>query len=266
MSSVIIHVGPIIIYSLWLFAGLALLVGVFVFTSLAKIKKLQMNFVYNHSLEIFIAGLIMGRLFFVIKNYQIYFHQFSLNSLKSILFIWDKGLSFLGAIIGITLVIAFFAKREDEPLRKWIDILAISVFAGLFISHIGAFLDGVGHGTPTSLPWGMIIESPTVKYAVPIHPTQIYTALYSSMIAGGLTYVFLRKRLESGLVAAYGVLTYAFFTFITGFIRGDDVMTFMWIREEQIASVIAMFIAGGYIYSRYNKNIRKQFTDTNSHE
>jgi len=268
MYPVIIQIGPIIIYSLWLFAGIALLIGVFVFTSLAKIKRLQMNFVYNHSLEIFIAGLLIGRLFFVIKNYQIYFYQFSLSSLQSIFFIWDKGLSFLGAIIGITLAMVFFAKREDEPFKKWLDILTISAITGLFISHIGAFLDGVGHGTPTSLPWGMIIESPTIKYAVPIHPTQIYTALYSIIIAMSLAYVFLRKYIESGLVTAYGILTYAFFTFITGFVRGDDVITIIGIREEQIVSVIAMLIAGGYIYSRYyNKEAIKNLTDKKiSHE
>ncbi|MBU1445875.1 prolipoprotein diacylglyceryl transferase [Patescibacteria group bacterium] len=263
MYPVIIQIGPLIVYSLWLFAGLALLAGVFVFTSFAKIKKLQMNFVYNHSLEIFIAGLVMARLFFVIKNYQIYFYQFSVSSFKSIFFIWDKGLSFLGAVIGITLAIVFFAKREDEPLRKWLDILTISVLAGLFISHIGAFLDGVGHGTPTSLPWGITIESPTIKYAVPIHPTQIYTALYSIIIAGILTYTFLRKKLESGLITAYGILTYAFFTFVTGFMRGDDVLTLIWLREEQIVSIIAMFIAGGYIYSRYNNNISRKISDNN---
>ena len=118
MFPIIIQIGPIIIYSLWLFTGLAFILSVFIFTSLAKMKRLQLNFVYNNSINIFLAGLIFARLFFLIENYQIYFQNLSFNTFLNIFYIWDKGLSFVGGLSGIIIALVYYSYKEKEQTKK----------------------------------------------------------------------------------------------------------------------------------------------------
>jgi phosphatidylglycerol:prolipoprotein diacylglycerol transferase len=265
MYPVIIQIGPIIVYSLWLFAGIALLCSVFVFEYLARSKRLQMNFIYHYSFPIFIWGLIGARLLFVLKYYYIYFPDFSFSSFFSILYIWDKGLSLLGALIGVTLALIYFSIKEKEQTKRWIDILTISIIAGLGIGHFGTFLDGSAYGRETNLPWGIIFESPSIKYAVPIHPVQLYAMLYSFIIAIVLFIFYRKNKFKAGIITFIGILSYLTVMFLEGFIRGDDVLIFLALREEQWFALIAILITGTYLILRYNKNRKKQSSHNIKH-
>jgi len=265
MFPVIIQVGPVIIYSLWLFAGIAFVFAVFVFTSLAKMKRLQINFIYNNSLNIFVFGFIIARLVFVLENFQVYFPDLSINSFLNVLYIWDKGLSFLGGLIGIVLSLIYYSRKEKEQTNKWLDILTISTIAGLIIGHIGRFLDGSSYGRETSLPWGVLFESPSIKYAVPIHPTQLYAALYSLIIASILFFFYSKTSFKPGKVVFIGLMSYFAMVFLEGFVRGDDVIIILGLRIEQLFSLLILLIASGTIII-YRYNIKRKSLDPNTNK
>jgi len=261
MFPVIFELGPIIIFSLWLFVGLAFLLGVFIFTKLARMKRLNINFIYKYSFPIFIFGLIGSRIVYVLENLQFYFYEINFYSFLRILFIWeDKGLSLIGAILGITLSLLYFSYKEKEQTLKWMDILTLSTISGLAIGHLGAFLDGINYGRETSLPWGIIFDNPSVKYAVPIHPTQLYAFLYSTIIVVVLFIVYKKKILKPGMTILVGLLSYAFMMLLEGFIRGDDVIMFLFLRIEQWLAILIIIITGGFLIYRYNKNRKKNIT------
>ncbi|MBN1494552.1 prolipoprotein diacylglyceryl transferase [Candidatus Peregrinibacteria bacterium] len=257
MFPIIIQIGPIIIYSLWLCTGLAFILGVFIFTSLAKMKRLQLNFIYNNSIKIFAAAIIFARLFFVVENYQIYFQELNLDAILNVFYIWDKGLSFLGGLCGIIITLAYFSYKEKEQTKKWLDILTISTIGGLVLGHIGRFFDGSSYGNTTDLPWGILFESPSIKYAVPIHPAQLYAALYSLIIGGVLFLFFLKTKFKAGIVTVIGTVSYFTMVFLEGFIRGDDTVIIMSLRLEQVfALIVIMIVTGSYLIIHYN-NKRK---------
>jgi phosphatidylglycerol---prolipoprotein diacylglyceryl transferase len=263
MFPVIFQIGPIIVYSLWLFTGIAFVFGVFVFSSLAKMKRLQMNFIYNKSINIFLFGLIFARIFFVVENYTIYFSDLSLNSILSVFYIWDKGLSFVGGILGVALSLIYYTWKEKDQTKKWLDILTISTISGLIIGHIGRFLDGSSYGRETDLPWGILFESPSIKYAVPIHPTQLYAALYSLIIAGILFIFFSKTKFKAGFIALIGLVSYLVMVFLEGFLRGDDTIMFLNLRIEQLFALITILIVSGTcLFYRYNRK-RKEITPHN---
>ena len=265
MFPVLVQIGPIIIYSLWLFIGIAFIFSVFVFTSLAKTKRLQLNFIYSNSVNIFIFGLIFARLFFVTENYQLYFPDLSLNSFLGTFYIWDKGLSFVGGLIGITASLAYYSWKEKEQTKKWLDILTISTISGLVIGHIGRFLDGSSYGRETNLPWGILFESPSIKYAVPIHPTQLYAALYSIIIAVLLLILFTKSTFKAGTIAFIGFVSYLTMVFLEGFVRGDDTIIYLNLRIEQWFSIITLLIAAGtYVIYRYNSKRKNLNTEKNT--
>lgn len=254
MYPVIIQLGPVIIYTLWLFVGLAFLAGVFIFTHLARKKRLNMAFIYNHSFSIFLFTLLGARLLFVLTNFQLYFPDFGAQSFISVLYIWDKGLSLFGAIIGLLLSIIYFSYKNNEQTIKWLDVLAISLICAIGVGHIGTFLDGSFYGRETNLPWGMIFESPSIKYAVPIHPVQLYAALIS-IIIGSLLYFFYRKNIyKKGVIALAGIISYSLMLFLLGFLRGDDVFILLSIRSEQWLALLILLLTGTYLIYRYNKD------------
>lgn len=253
MFPVLIQIGPIIVYSVWLFAGIGFLLGVFIFTYLAHKKRLNINFIYNHSFGLFISALIGARVVFVIKNFSYYFPEFNTQTFMHSLFIWDKGLSLIGGLLGIVGALLYYANKEKEQTKKWLDILTISALFALAVGHIGTFLDGSAYGNITSLPWGMIFDNPSIKYAVPIHPTQLYSFLFTSILAILLLFYYRKKRPKAGKTIYIGLGIYAVFLFLQGFIRGDDVLIVAGLREEQWLSIIILVILiGVYFLKRYN--------------
>ncbi|MBA4336668.1 hypothetical protein C0416_02735 [bacterium] len=261
MFPVLFQIGPIIVYSLWLLTGVGFLLGVFIFSLLAQQKRLNMNFIYDHSLAFFVCGLIGARLFFILRNLQYYLPDFSINSFLSMLSIWDKGLSLLGGIIGIIIALFYYSRKEQEQTKKWLDILTISVIFALSIGHIGTFLDGSAYGNVTSLPWGIVFDNPSIKYAVPIHPTQIYAFLYSIIVAISLFMYYRKQKPVAGKTAFMGTLIYLMLMFIEGFLRGDDVFIYAGLREEQWLALFVFTIAGGYLARMYNRKRDKQESD-----
>ncbi|MCD6109588.1 prolipoprotein diacylglyceryl transferase [bacterium] len=258
MFPVLIQIGPIVVYSLWLFAGIGFLFGVFVFSFIAQQKRLNISFIYDHSISLFIFGMISSRLFFVLENFQYYFQDYSIQSFTKIFFVWDKGLSLLGCLVGIILALFYYSKKEHEQTKKWLDILTISTISALAIGHIGTFLDGSSYGNVTSLPWGMIFDNPSIKYAVPIHPTQLYAFLYSTILAISLFIYYRRKKPIAGKITIIGLVSYFSFIFLEGFLRGDDVFMYAGLREEQWFSLLIFIIIGGYLLRRYNRKRKSQ--------
>lgn len=221
-----------------------------------------MNFIYHHSLSIFIWGLVGSRLLYVLLNFQLYFPDFTLSSILRVLYIWnDKGLSLIGALLGIGLSLIYFSMKEKEQTNRWLDILTISVITGLGIGHIGTFLDGSAYGKETSLPWGMVFDSPSIKYTVPIHPAQLYATLYSFIIVIVLYVLYRKGKFKAGILAISGLIAYMIMTFLSGFLRGDDVLTFLGLREEQIFALAVLILTGTYIFLRYNKKRTKKSTN-----
>lgn len=253
MFPVILELGPVIIYSLWLLVGIAFIAGVSIFSYLAKSKRLNLNFIYKYTFQIFIFGLISARLFFVIRHHSIYLPDFSLNTIINLISIWDKGLSLIGALIGIIASIIIYSIKEKEQTLKWLDTLTISSIAGLAIGHLGAFFDGINYGNPTNLPWGITFDNPSIKYAVDIHPTQIYAFIYSAIIAGILFFLYTKRKLKAGKIMLIGLISYFVLGFLEGFVRGDDVYIIFGIREEQWFALLILIITGGFIIYRYNK-------------
>lgn len=196
----------------------------------------------NYSLSIFLGGLIMSRIFFVVRNYELYFNDFTLSTFLGMFYIWDKGLSPWGGVIGILLSLIYFARKEGESIKKWLDVVSVSIIGAITFSNIGAFLDGRNYGNETELPWGILVESSI--YAVPIHPVQIYAALYSGILTVTLYQLFNNKiSKEPGNISLLALGGYSFFTILEEFLRGDESHLIFEFREVQIYALLGLLTA-----------------------
>lgn len=230
MYPILFEIGPFVIHSLWLFVAFGIMAGSFLFMRLAKRYRLKLNFLTHHGGLVILSTLISARLFFIL------FHLQEFNEFFSIFKLWDKGLSFWGALLGFSLSIVYVAKKYGESWLRIFDAISLPLLLGLLFGHAGAFLDGIAHGKATNLPWGITFQSAVVKYAVPIHPTQLYAFLYTFVL-----FFMLRKVSKEwffkaeGFTASVTIWAYSLFRFLEEFFRGDDtIMLFEVIRISQL--------------------------------
>lgn len=251
MNPVIFQTSIFTLYTLWIFIAVAILATTYSISKLSTKKGLKLQFLSDNSWMIFFYGLIGARVIAIISNLNIYFHEFSFSAFFNLFAIWDKGLSVWGALIGACLYLYKICKeKEDQDFFKWLDVIVPSVILGLAISHIGAFFDGMSYGRETGLPWGVNFENSAIKYAVPIHPTQIYAFLYATAI-----YIVsqMTNFEKTGYTSIGAIGIYAFFRLLEEFVRGDDTWMVGFIRLPQIFAFLVFVASIVVLYKRRPK-------------
>ena len=244
--------GTVTVFSLWIFIGAGFFAALLILNKLAKKNRLKLQFLADYSLAIFFGGLMMSRLFFLLRNYDYYFKDFSWNGFFQIFYVWDKGLSVWGGITGIVLYLVYFCRKTGENSLKWLDVLSVSILGAICLGNIGAFLDGRNYGNETNLPWGVVIENSI--YAVPIHPVQIYAAVYTAILTIVLMQLFNHKIAKrEGNISLLAVGSYGFLRFLEEFLRGDESNMFLGLREAQIYALLATVLSGILFYVRLRR-------------
>ena len=262
MSPTIFQSQLITIHTIWIFFALAIFITSYQLIKLAIKNRLKIQFLSDNFLKLIIVGIIGARIVAVIFNYTSYFYEFSIEAFLRLFYIWDKGLSFSGAMLAIIIYFYYISKKEEQNFFKWLDVIIPATILGLAIGHLGTFFEGTNYGIPTSLPWGVNFESPSIKYAVPIHPTQIYAFLYASIIYASLINFKQSEKFQifqkDGAIGLIGISAYFFFKFLEEFIRGDDVLLIFDIRITQILTLIAFLISSYIFYKKFLKKNRKK--------
>lgn len=252
MRPILFEFGIITVFSLWFFVAAGFVTGSFVLIHLAKRNRIKLTLLTNHSFLLFFWILFISRLTFILLNPDFYFFRFNLHSAFALFAIWDKGLSFWGAVAALYSGIWYLAKRDSQSPLRLFDILVTVLLIGMFFGHLGAFFDGIHYGKPTTLPWGITFRSAHVKYISKIHPTQLYSAFTTLCTAVFL--FFLTKRLRGlipGFIAEVGVFFISLFTFLEEFVRGDETIELLGVRLPQIVALLGILVSGYFIYQRY---------------
>ncbi|HBB02253.1 MAG: prolipoprotein diacylglyceryl transferase, phosphatidylglycerol:prolipoprotein diacylglycerol transferase [Candidatus Peregrinibacteria bacterium GW2011_GWF2_38_29] len=252
MYPILFEYGPIAINTLWVFIIMGFLVGSLSLTKFALTLRLKLNFLRIYFFKILLSGLIVSRMVFIFKNLDYYFSDFGLNKLFGLISIWDKGLSFWGAIAGITIAFYWYAKRTRENMMKWGDVLTVSILLGMIFGYIGAFFDGTNYGSPTELPWGISFENIEIPYTIPIHPVQIYGTLFLIVLTITLGVLMLKNKIKQGNIMFIGIISYSGFRFLEEFWRGNEALEILGIRFAHIASMSVFIISLIFFLNRYN--------------
>jgi phosphatidylglycerol:prolipoprotein diacylglycerol transferase len=180
-----LQIGPFFLWTRVIF----LLVGVWLFVEfflrLAQSANLSLQHFKDHWPYYAGAFLVSGRVFAILAEYRVY-----VKDPLRLIIIWDGGWSFLGGAIGIGIVLAIVTRGHRSTFLHWLDALVPAACFGLMFSWIGLFFAGQGYGKPTDLPWAVTYDAFNVRYAVPIHPVQLYYAFFYFV----LTFVLLIIR------------------------------------------------------------------------
>ena len=163
--------------------------------------------------------------------------------------VWRGGLSFHGAIAGMAVAIALFARRYRHSILEVTDLVSLCGAPGLFFGRLGNFINGELYGRPSNVPWAMIF--PTDPLQVPRHPSQLYEAFAEGVVLSALLWWIdglarARGYNRSGLMTALFLVGYAIARFSLEFTRQPDAQLGLVIGPLSMGQVLsAIMLAVG---------------------
>jgi len=169
------------------------------------------------SLNILLGAIVGARLYYILTN-RAYFAQHPLDMFK----IWEGGLTFFGGFILAVILCVLMIRRHRLPVWKTLDVFAPSLAVGVFFGRLGCFSAGCCYGRPCDLPWAATFTHPLTlaRSGVPLHPTQLYSAL-GAALTFVLLYSLRKRKTFDGQLALLWVLCYSCERLITEQFRGD---------------------------------------------
>ena len=217
------------------------------------------NYKFNlQDLDDYISYLIFsiilgGRIGYILFYNFEYYSQNLLDTLK----IWEGGMSFHGALIGIVLGTFIFANKKKVKAFILLDIVACTSPIGIFLGRLSNFINAELYGKPTEKSWGVIF--PNVDN-IARHPSQIYEAL----LEGILLFIILNiiiffRKYSLAFCSAMFLIFYGFFRIIAEQFRVPDEqlgMIFNFISMGSLLSSI-MIIAGIIILVFFKNTINE---------
>ena len=97
--------------------------------------------------------IIGGRLGYILFYNSTYYLAHPLAMLR----IWEGGMAFHGALLGIAIATLVMAKRQNVPFFVLTDRIALVLPIGLFFGRLSNFINGELYGRVTALPWACLL-------------------------------------------------------------------------------------------------------------
>lgn len=234
--------GPFSIYSYGV--AMALAVGVFTWACLKHPwrKKLisEDQFIQVVMLSL-VIGLAGARILFLINSYD------QLESAAEIFTLWNGGLSILGSIIAIVLILPWYLRKINVPILPLLDLAALNAPLIHVIARLGCFMAGCCYGKPSNLPWSITYTDPLshAPQNISLHPTQLYASILMLFIFA-FFYFYLQKKVKAPgqMLMAY-LMAEGAVRFSMDYLR-DDIEYFPWDSYHIISSnqilALGMFV------------------------
>jgi len=199
---------------------------------------------------VIISIILGGRLGYIIFYNPSYYFDNPLDVLK----IWQGGMSFHGALIGVVLGTYIFTKKIEINFFFFLDIIGAVAPIGIFFGRIANFINGELYGKPTNFFWSVIF--PEVD-KIPRHPSQLYEALLEGIILFIiLISIAYKKETKTGIVSALFMILYGFFRIVAEQFREPDIQIGYLFNLFSMGSILSfsMILIGIYILKKATNN------------
>jgi phosphatidylglycerol:prolipoprotein diacylglycerol transferase len=243
----------------------AILIGLRIAQGYATRKGINEDMVYRVLWWAIAAGLIGGRLYFVIQQPNLV--SYYLANPIHIIATWEGGMAFFGAIF-LTIATLFWRARVERinPLVL-LDAGAIFAAAGQIFGRIGNLINGDIIGYPSTLPWSTVYQNPNSWACldpntcnVPVQPAAGYELLTNIVLLAIMLYLAHRLRRPGVLMLVY-LYAYAITQFFIFFARANVVVSFLgldWgLKQAQWTSLVVfiLLLPLTYLIFRYSKPV-----------
>ncbi len=187
-----------------------------------------------------VSIIIGGRLGYVV----FYNIEYYLSNPVDIFKIWEGGMSFHGALIGIILGTYIFAIQKKIKILFLLDVIACVSPIGIFLGRIANFINGELVGKVSTVPWSVIF--PNIDL-MPRHPSQLYEAVLEGLILFlVLNIIFSKEKYKIGSCSYLFLIFYGVFRIISELFREPDVQLGYIFNIVSMGSILsfAMILSG----------------------
>jgi phosphatidylglycerol---prolipoprotein diacylglyceryl transferase len=219
----IIHIGPFRIR--WY--GVMYFIGYVVGVAIARRRiRLNRSVLDQRQIDTLVTYAVIGMLVGARIIYMLVYDRADLLAHPATLFeIWNGGLSFHGAVLGMAIASFFFARRTKIPWLAVTDTIAVCGAPGLFFGRLGNFINAELYGRVTNVPWAMIF--PTDPTGLPRHPSQLYEAFGEGILVASIVWwvdavSHTRGWYRPGTLTATFLVAYGIVRFFIEFTRQPD--------------------------------------------
>ena len=157
-------------------------------------------------------GIIVARIYHVLTHVGDYFYP-GADLLKT-LYIWEGGIAIYGGLIGGAIGAYIGSRRSGIRFWSFADALAPGMLLAQAMGRFGNWFNHELFGLPTTLPWGLEIESSNAKFpdglagGTLFHPTFLYEMIWNLIGIALILYLERRLRLRWGRTFALYLIWY----------------------------------------------------------
>ncbi|MEQ8144383.1 prolipoprotein diacylglyceryl transferase [Streptomyces sp. OP7] len=191
-------------------------------------------------------GLIGGRLYHVVTDYQLYFSEGRdwVDAFK----IWEGGLGIWGAIALGALGAWIGCRRRGIPLPAYADAIAPGIALAQAIGRWGNWFNQELYGRATDVPWAVeITSSSDGRVPGTYHPTFLYESLWCVGVALLVIWADRRFKLGHGRAFALYVAAYCAGRFWIEYMRVDEAHHVLGMRLNNWTAILVFLLAVLYI-------------------
>ena len=235
--------------------SLAYILGIIIGWILCKkifIKNLDINQKFDDYITYLIIGIVIGgRLGYVL----FYNFNYYINNILDIFKIWQGGMSFHGGLLGIIIASILFAKKNNQDLFVYTDLVSLVAPIGIFFGRLANFINSELYGKVTEVPWAVtFVQVDNLSR----HPSQLYEAIFEGIILFILLLYFRSKNFlaKPGLISGLFLIFYSVFRFCIEFFRVPDEQIGYLIFNLSMGQIISLvfIMIGTIVFYLKNEN------------
>jgi len=222
------------------------------------IRRFQNNKYHQFDLKEFddlitylIISLIVGGRIGYIVFYNLGYY---LSNPFDIIKIWEGGMSFHGALVGIIIGTYLFSAKRKISSFFLLDVIACVSPIGIFFGRIANFINGELIGKATNVSWSIIF--PAIDM-LPRHPSQLYEAFLEGIVLVIILNIFIfKKNYKTGTCSFIFLILYGFFRIFSELFREPDAQIGYFFNFLSMGTILSflMIIMGVIIFIFIRKN------------
>ncbi|TDP92646.1 prolipoprotein diacylglyceryl transferase [Leucobacter luti] len=246
-----LQIGPLRIY----FYALCIIVGI-VLAAIWTARRIgqrggERGAVFDFLVWSLVLGIVGARLYHVVTHWGDYFGA-GKNPMEILAF-WNGGIAIFGALIGGGIGVLIASRISGIRFWSFADALVPGLLLAQAVGRLGNWFNHELFGGPTTLPWGLEIESTNPAFPIGLpegtlfHPTFLYEALWNLLGIVVLLAIERKLRPRWGTFFAMYLVWYGIGRAFTESLRVDPSLLFLGIRTNVLAALLAI-VAGIVIY------------------
>ncbi len=250
IDPVLVRIGGLAIHWYGVMYVVGIAVALFVVLPFVESRGISRDRAMEIFFPIVIAGLVGGRLYYVVQSNFGYYLSHPLKILAT----WEGGMAFFGAIFGAFLMILYLSWRRHLPFWSILDAGAIFAPLGQAFGRIGNIINGDIVGYQSNCAWCTQYINPNSfpgRHDVAYQPAAAYELLISLAIFAALYSFRFRPRRAGVLFAAY-LMLYSISQFLIFFVR-DEPLVLAGLKQAQLTAVVTLVVGAALFVYLYQK-------------